>query len=336
MVCKICGGPLLPDDAFCPHCGYALEQTPPAEETAPEMPTAVKMRRRKKGLLLLLIPVVLLLAFVIAGVCTNWFGFYGPGARVFTAAKKTLWDKGSFTAQVDVLFANDDHLAGTLTMEIDPDAEVLELLFEGKANDETCKATIHNGYFAIRVGSDYHYQDINSNLQDFFDNLKENKDKSFKETLKDSYEDIEEHFDVDILLDCLLVYYRKLNSDSWLEEYAGYRKYRAEGQTRYSFDFDMYPFLRESLGYTQEAWVEREEFSTAKKTLQDSRKYLDQFVVELTAGVKFGKLTQLQLNIGEKGETEELTLDFEKVGNTQVDRTTAEDLVKEAKSKTKA
>ena len=82
MLCKDCGGQLTPDARFCPHCGNAQPETPPAPEAEPCFADKVRATAKKLGSST---------AFLIATICLTFVHVIELFALMPTGGIFTMW-----------------------------------------------------------------------------------------------------------------------------------------------------------------------------------------------------------------------------------------------------
>ena len=86
----------------------------------------------------IVIPVVvaiLIVAFVIAGFITDWFGIYGPITKISLASVKTIQTQ-NYSADFSIDNGN-IYAQGSLQLQIDPDNETVKVYLEAKSEHAT-------------------------------------------------------------------------------------------------------------------------------------------------------------------------------------------------------
>lgn len=281
---------------------------------------------------------------IILGMLTNWFGFYGPTTKVILGAKRTVLDAGSFyavfTAQID-----EDSVDGALALELDMDKRHLQMYLEATDGNESMEFAIYDGYTISRRDDVYYYNDISDKLDDFFDSYEDRKDEEFswEEALEniseDLYDELNDYLNFDKLDKCILTYFRKLNSNSWLKENVGYQKKKADGVTKHCFAPDTYDFLQASLGFFEPAFRTKDDYEEVEQYLRDDREFLEDHTYELEFGIKGGKLVSLRYGFEDvyiyDGETyresQALEMEFQNIGKTTINVSDMQTFLEEAR-----
>ena len=333
--CAHCGTMVKPDAKFCSNCGKNPQPTPKKEKKA-----------KKKGapiaLFIILGIVALVVAVAIAGVCTNWFGFYGPASKITAAADKTA-KAGSFTLEATIIYENDDGAEekqeATAYIVIDP--ENRELTFYSYQIDEYgygYEQAIYDGYSIYHrtseIGSGYYeYENIKEELDSFFDTYESTSDMDWDELfdLIDEKTDIGDYMDSKATIKCAKSYLRKLNSNKWLKENAGFSTERVNGATVYSFEPKLYTFLDTSLDCFEGAFEDEDDFEDLKKELKGEKKELNSIDFSLSFGVKGGKLETIAYETKSGDVTTTVEMELTNIGSTEIDMDDMADLLQEAK-----
>ncbi len=333
--CSNCGTMVKPDAKFCSNCGKNPQPTPRKEKKA-------KKKGAPIGLFIVLGIVALIVAIAISGICTNWFGFYGPGSKIAMAANKTL-KAGSFTLEASVTYKNEDGSKfeedATAYVVIDPQKR--ELTFYAYQIDEYgygIEQAIYNGYSIFHssseIGDDfYEYENIEEELDAFFDAYEDAADTDWNEL----FDLLDEHFDIGDYLDsketikCAKSYIRKLNSNKWLKENAGFSTERANGATIYKFDPKLHTFLDASVDCFEDAFDDEDDFDDLKKELKYSKKEMNSLDFSLSVGIKGGQLESMELRSNAEDVTTILEMELTHIGSTEIDIDDMEELLQEAK-----
>ena len=343
MRCTNCGTELSEDSVFCTYCGaqqsvsagYWAEDNnayvdpaiadPYAAEAVPQ---SAKPKRTKLKIILASIAAVLVVV-IIAGLCTNWFGFYGPATRIGLAAKNTV-QKGNFTLEVISEIGGHE---SEMTIQVNMDVKKRELTMFGKMDGNSF--AIYDGYVITGtsfIGEKHYYKhDISDQLDEIFDAYEEADEVDLDE-LFDAIEDytgidLRDYLDVYELEKCSRAYLRKLNNNKWLKENAGYTKIKKNGITYFNFDPKPYTFASASLECFEKAFEDEDDYEDAQDLLKNYRRYLNELDVEMSFGLKGNKLVEVSIGMGDDGS---MTMEFTDIGKTEIDVDLLEDLLDQA------
>lgn len=354
MRCIHCGAELEVGSVFCPYCGtqqsipaanYPDSYADPAvsgyvdptlceDYTTSVSPKKPKHSKRKVilGTIAAVVAVV-----IIAALLTNCFGFYGPATRIVLAAKNTI-KKGNFTIEI----STDTDDKSVSQMDIDFKNRTLTYLTEGEYTNyygEKCTRyqAVYDGqyvYGSIYENGDTYLwtRDISDELEDFFDEYEDAKDWDWEDLL-DALDDIlatdlDDYMDEDEFIKSCKQYFRKLNSNKWLKENAGYTKTRKNGITYFNFDPKPYNFLRASMECFEDAFEDNDDYDEAMDSLREDRKDLNSIDIEISVGIKGGKLAEISYEID--GEAD-VTMEIRDYGTTDIDENFIETLIQRAK-----
>lgn len=337
--CLKCGQPRIEGTDYCVYCGggygdNAKRTSPPY--TTPSAPTPMYSGKayrpkRKVGLVLGIIAAVLAV-IVLVGVLTNWFGFYGPVTKTVLGAQKTLLKKGSFTMEYQL----EDGDEVTMYVELNPDKRHLQVY----AEVDDAEMAIYDGYYIERYEYDgqsyYHCMDISDQLDEVFDKYEETKGKKFdiEELLEsideDLYEEAEEYIEFDEVKKCVIKCFRKLNSNSWLKENAGFKKSSSNGVTYYKFDVDMYSSAKDLLKTMKPIFKDDDDYDMIEDGLKESKSYLRDMEIEAKVGLKWGKLVSVEVDAMDVA----FEVKFTDIGKTSINDSDMEDFLSEALEQT--
>ena len=213
MKCHNCGSEIIDGTVFCPYCGGRMNSVPA------ETPVQPAKKKSHLGLWILTAVVCVLAIAVVAGMCTNWFGYYGPGTKIITAANNTL-TAGSFTTDFTMLseysddfdssYSYSNELNGTMEMILDPEKRELMMYAEVEGKDATAVMAIYDGYYIVGSDGQYYSQDISDSLDEFFDAYESSKEMDWEELLNsindDLYDEVSETINFQTLNDCIAAY----------------------------------------------------------------------------------------------------------------------------------
>ena len=363
MKCYNCGAELVDGVAFCCFCGSEQSVSHPQKEPIaidvvaedltgshciePDLPAESK-RKKPIGLIVAACIAAALTVVVILGFCTNWFGFYGPATRIALAAKNT-GKAGNFTVVMNTKMEGvaSDSISNTenqTIIQVDIDPNNRKLLLYGKSEQKYLGQTL-TIYIGIIDGNlitgtvlgrfqNYQKEDISEELEEFFDTYDDPKQIDWAELfdiIKENTKiDPNEYIDVDIFEECILAYFRKLNSNSWLKENAGYSTFRENGMRYYNFDMDLYDFSQTTLACFEEAFESGEDYKEIMQRLSNAQTMHPGFDVELHFGVQRNRLEEINMRLGSDNLLIDCTLEFEGFGNTEIPMFILEDLLMKA------
>lgn len=382
MKCHNCGAELTDGVAFCCYCGCAqvtpevaevpvvvepsvvseasvvsevpdIADTPivnevPVEPYEDTTPAKTKVKR-PGGLIIAACIAAVLSVVVILGLCTNWFGFYGPATRIALAAKNTA-EKGNFTIVMSTkteydFFDSPTTAENEMTIEVDMDLKKHELMLYGEAEQESGDETytsyigIIDGYFVrgSKWGDyeEYSKDDISDELDEFFDTYEDAKDMDWEELFEMIEDttgyDLEDIIDIKEFEKCVTAYFRNLNNNKWLEENAGYSTSKDNGVRYYEFEPNLYKFSKASLEVFKEAFDDKDDYNDIMDGLKSSRKEISDWDVEISFGVKRSKLAEVELKVDADALCMEYSIEFQNIGKTEIDVDFLEDMLDKAK-----
>ncbi|MBQ9762403.1 MAG: hypothetical protein IJV82_04925 [Oscillospiraceae bacterium] len=302
-----------------------------ADYSKPPEDTPKKAPKRKRKLLPIILASIagLLVLAIVIGLCTNWYGFYGPGAKILSAGKETI-AAGSFT--VDIFFqVGKSTREYTMQVVFDPDARVLSVLCQ--EDDGNLGFAIYNGFF---INSKKKKTDIREPLDKLFDMFSsgDGSKKSWEERLKDIneelYEQVRDKIDFDKINRCLVRFYRKLNSNQWLEKNAGYSMEKRNNITMYRFEPDTYELLDASLECFRDIFQDEEDFESIQDSLREEKENLNSVDYQISFGIQEDLMTHIGLEIR---NTKLITfnLNISDIGSTGIDTDTLAKLLEKAR-----
>ena len=322
VYCSHCSGPISADTAFCPTCGM------------PHKPSKKKISAKLLSLIIGGGLAAMLIITVIIGLCSNWFGLYGPGTKIAAATNKTL-KAGSFTIETKVEDGGDE-LEFTLYVVADMDKRELTIYGIADDADDQYELAIYDGYYINHTvyasGREYYdYYSIEDELDDFFEAYESTKDMDLEE-LFDMLDDetdgeASEILDPKATVKCTKKLTRKFNSNKWLKDNAGFSTSKENGVKLYKFSPKTYTLLNASLECYENAFVDEDDYEDMMDGLKDSKKYINEIDVDLTLGTKGGKLVFCEV----KSDDFSVEMEFTHIGSTTIDEDDLEDLLREAK-----
>jgi len=295
-----------------------------------------KKEKRVRALpIVLSIIAVILVAAIVGGLLTNWFGFYGPTARIMSAAKKTMRAE-NFTMDITL---NDE----TISLEVAVDLEKEDLTVVIIDEEESIVGAIYDGY-SINY-SDLHqmyfYTDVSEKIETFFKLYKSAEEMDIEKLIEvivgeDNVEDLyDDTINLKELKSALRTLYFKSNSNGWLKDNAGYSKEHADGVTTFSFEPDLTDLSLALLEELEEAFIDEDDYDSLKDSLKDASDY---FEVELSVGLKRGKLHRIEFSVFSDsiplfGSIDAVVeIEFSRIGTTGIDTETLDGILAEAQS----
>lgn len=267
--CPSCGTEFQDNVNFCENCGTPTEEViiqaepapiynePVPAYSEPYNPAPKKKRKKRKGLLITLIVIaVLLIAGVVTGLLTDWFGLASPMKKIFNAIEKTAKAE---SMTVNISFKETYRYDGeTHTDEnnaefkyvINPDAE--QLTVWGSSEDGSEILLVDNVLYKKYTYGDstraYIYDD-SIDIDEFFEMYNEyiNCDSIFDmEKIEDLIDELglSEYVDTDelesLLKEAMTDY---IFNTEWLEDAAGLEK---SGNT-YTFEPNIKKILKDAI-----------------------------------------------------------------------------------------
>jgi hypothetical protein len=325
VFCGHCGNQVPTDAAVCSFCGL-----PPTTVVDPPALVPPQEKKSRLGLWILAAVASILVVLAIAGLCTNWFGFYGPGSQIISAAEKTL-SAGSFTIDFSTTMVNSNRdseqkTEGTIEVMLDIKERELMMYTELEAEGTIGTMAIYDNYLILGVKNNYLYlkRDISEELEAFFDNCESTKELDWEELLnsinEDLYDEIGETIDFDQLEKCIFTYVRKLNSTKWLKDNAGYSSTKENGVKLHQFKPKTYKFLNASLECFEDAFEDEDDYKEMMDGLKDSKSEMNRSDCEVTFGIKSGKLTTFEMEVDQESNSFHFELKFKKIGETSIDK----------------
>lgn len=276
---------------------------------------------RKK--LTLCITAGLLVIALLAGLLTNWFGFYGPAKKVISASKNTLEAK-SFSVQVD-LKAGSLSLSGTLQVQIDTEQRILSAALINE--EDEINLAIYQNHLIFSVGFLTYAKDISGPLNRFFDMLEDDQETDWAQLLQDIapelYDEIEDDLDFDKVDSSILRLYRKLNSERWLKKNAGWSEEKKDNLTLYRFEPDTTKLLQSSLKCFKKVFRNPERYDALMKDLGEAAT-VD---LNMELGLKNDLLDSFRLCAN---DSVEISLNFTGIGSTSMNERDLERTLKRA------
>lgn len=341
--------------------GRETPETVPAGTEPVALPAKSKKKKikpsklRKKGLIAAICAAVLVMAILVTGYFTSWFGLFGPAAQIVSATEKMLAAE-NFTVEFTVtekmpgMKRANESIQGLMYVSVDPEEQELTVHGELKSNRETLEFAIYNGH-AIWKNSDGSFSggafggfeelDIGDLLDDIFEAYEELDGKNFSSAdLVDalmgqgtSYE-FRGAVDFDELDEAIVAYLKELNSGKWMKENAGYSIKWDGLEKKLSFRPDIYKFLKESAPFFKKAVVDRYAYSGFMDDLSEMKKEMRDIDPRITVGIKGGKLTEVEVDFTYEGYDEvHIELKISDYGKTEIDTDELADYLDQARNR---
>lgn len=316
MLCNQCSATPEDEMRLYPHCSGSMN-----ERTA---------KRKKRGLAVTLSVISgLLVMALLTCWLTNFFGFYGPTARIAKCFQDTFVG-GNFTVKLTTQL---ESKTSELTLKIDIDTEHEELTVLALNQEDLIAFSIYDGYFIYSPvvlfslphapsSNGYYAYNISKYIDKFFEAADSAEDFDLEELLdsidKELYDQLEQNVHIDRLENASLQLYRNLNSNAWLKEHTGYSKERVGGVTVYHFEPDLYELCSTVLEGYEDCFRNEEAYDTAVDKLNES-KDLRSADIALSFGIDHGKLVSMQYTQKSEGATNSIQMAFSDVGVTKID-----------------
>ncbi len=302
--------------------------------------TPEKKKKRKYKYALWAAILLLILAFVISGFATDWFGLYGPVSKIAIAGAKTFTVQ-NFTSDFKISSGN-FYAEGTLQLNIDPDNETMEAYLEAVSGKTVYIAAIYDSKLIYGTQKQLFAKDIGPRLQNYFNKSKDKpaKIRSIDDALdllfdiipEDLQEKINENYlnleDTKDLLKSLL--FTKLNRSSWLKKHAAYKTYKVDGIRYHTFRADKGALLSEVVEHFKTAFVSENLYNRLHQSadsMQKSNSYTETLVA-----IDDGFLCKYESVTHSAEKTSYITLNFHSIGTTEMEQPLLSELLEKAKS----
>lgn len=214
---------------------------PPPVTASPEQVILKKKSFRKKVIIFSFIAVFITIA-IVAGIFVSSL-FAGPLASISNAVNKTKNCK-SFHFNVNVEADNDSFkLEGSIIFDLEE--RILELYVEGNAgNDGNMIILLKDNTLITDQGGNVHSNDIEDELDDFFDMYDEyyeatkEEEIDWEELFEELYID-DDSIDYDLFDEALKTFIINLNNPDYINEHLGtYSKDKIDGSIVHTFDIN--------------------------------------------------------------------------------------------------
>lgn len=354
MICKHCNCEIDEGGAFCSSCGAPVdnpqsvpEQTPlytngttdstsativnqpvPAKKRSPVKRTFSFRKPSKKALILGSVAVVLIVSLLI-GICSNWFGFYGPTTKIALAAKNTL-QAGSFTANIKVK-VNSETAQGSLKAVYNFDKHDITVHYTEENREYLLTDEILYIYYEGTNQTHCYVQSYSDELEELWDAIDDSGDmEDLIEFLEDTFDIcIEDYVNTKKIKRCSTTLLQNLNNTSWLKDYLGYSASTNDGVKLYSFaPSSNYKLATEVLGIFEDCFIDEDDYEEVKDGLRDSKSFINDMKISASIGVKHSKLASISCKYKDDSDTITYSIEFSDIGSTKLKDSTIEELIK--------
>lgn len=348
MFCPQCGAKIADGGRFCPACGTPVTPNaviagdpapysdPWTDQMEPARPQySAPQKHTGRGPLIAAVALVLVVVMVAAIIISSLAG--GPMVKIASALQKTV-DKGNLTAEFEISL-DGESVEGIAMVDIDREERKVLLYCELEADGMEYVYGIYDGYMVMMVeyyGETYYdCEDISDELDEMFDAYEENTEEFDMQELLDTLDEgsggeLSDIFDFDELETCLTAYAKKLNSESWLKENAGYSKSSKNGVTFYTFEPSLYDFAEASLPFLESAFEDSDDYDDMMDELEDSEDYMEDYEIVISIGLRSGCLSELKAEFDMDGDVLEISGQITDIGKTQIDVELLEEMLDEA------
>ncbi len=358
MFCPNCGAHAQDNAKFCPGCGKPMEvpQSAPENGTAgvwsngetripayaapvaqPDVSRAVKPRGYRSApeggsrKVLLGVGTGLVALILVIVLVVNLVG--GPMVTLGRAVQKTFEaDNGtaSFVFNVD-----GETVRGEFQYAIDWKNRDITVYGTMKVDGMKGTIAIYDGYAIADSGYGTTAVDISDELDELFEAYEDaQKELELDEILELLEEQtgvsLDDYIDTDAIPDCMEAYGKKLNSESWLKENAGFTTEKQNGTSYYCFAPKTYQFIAASIPFFESIFEDPDDYEDIMDELKDEKAELNDIKIELTFGVKSGYLSEILLEMNAGRESFSYDVELTNIGKTRIDTDELEDLLDEA------
>ena len=340
-ICPSCGADIDKETVFCSVCGASVSSSESVTTFVEASSTPKKKLDIKKLLLIIGIAIGgLLLIFLIAGLCTNWFGLNGPITQIGAAAIKTV-SKYNFSA--DFEFESDEiSVDGTMYFDMDVKKEIINMYLEADNGNSTYIIAIYDDHLIYGEDDYLECTDISYQISSVCDALDKSKDLSFTyneawDTLIDAIpnkqqEEInDDYVNLKTLKKLVKTFFTgKLNNATWLKKNAGYSTSLEKGVKIHTFEPDIHEFLTACGEHFEDAFVKASVYNDFTDLIDETEDFSDEFDISISFGIKGGKLVLIEGEVDIDGEAYAAKCEFYDIGKTQPDEDMLDDLLDDA------
>lgn len=311
------------------------------DQTSEKEPTCPNSKKKAKYKYILWTAVLLLiLAFVVSGIVTDWFGLYGPASKISIAGAKTFIAQ-NFSADFEISTGK-LYVEGILQLNIDQDNETIEVYLEAVSGKTVYIAAIYDSKLIYGTQKHLFSKDIGPQLENYFrkSDKKSAKIRSIDDALdllfniipEDLQQKINESYlDLDETKDLLKSFlFTKLNRTSWLKEHAAYKTYRVDGVQYHTFRTEKGELLSDMLEHFESAFISEK----LHNQLQQSAEAIQQSdsSTETLFAIDDGFLCKFESITRSPNKTSYITVEFHSIGATKIDYEQLSELLQKTKS----
>ena len=130
----------------------------------------------------------------------------------------------------------------------------------------------------------------------------------------------------------------KANNNRWLTENTGFSKESSGGVTTFTFNPDLYRFAVTVFDEFEDAYLDDDDFEDMMDSLDESKKLLSKIDVELSVGIKSGRVNNIGIvrdaDLGGLLGSIDTTIDveFSRIGTTGIDTETMDGILSDARN----
>lgn len=297
--------------------------------------------KRRLPVILSVIAGILLIA-IVAGLLTNWYGFYGPAAVILSSARNTIHSE-HFTIEINTSFEHKNSTSpnGTVsTIEVDLDFDNKDLTAAFVNSEGKLTAAIYDGkYIRYRASKDaYFYTDVSDDVAKYFESYQSAGKLDLQEFLTniggdELYEKVDDTMYLNRIKKSIFSLYLNFNNESWLTEHAAYSCQSSNGITEYRFAPDLYGLCNTIVGEFQDDFRDEKDYAAVQDKLDGLKKTLDGYDAEMTVGIQDGKLIQAALSVKNSIFDISVAIDVTNIGTSNIDYDALSDILSKSTCK---
>lgn len=274
----------------------------------------------KKALWIWLGIALAILALVLAGLFTEWFGLGGPLTKIGLAAAD-LGNAGSFTAELQ-LQVEDIRASGKVAVQMDLADRLLQMKGYLRIGLLRVNVGIYDDRLLVWYDDIVKTFDISKELDDLYASAAGGEKKDPQEVLRRVFAAIgaEACVDTEKAEKCLLPAALTINRTPWLEQNLAMTVQREDGVEIFAFRPKLKSLPKSLLAFFEDAFLTGEDYdATLRKLTLQCRALGTKVEPIFSVGVLDGKLHSLQFELTISQKNVALSAEFSKIGNTTVD-----------------